>query len=60
MSGTWVAQSVESAFGLGHDLRVLGSSLVSRSLFSGESPSPSAPPLMCVLGRARVPSLFLK
>ena len=35
-----------SAFGLGHDLGVLGSSPASGSLLSGEpaSPSPSAPP----------------
>ena len=40
-----------SAFGSGQDLRVLGSSPMSGSLLNGESssPSPSAPPLACVL-----------
>ena len=33
-----------SAFGSGHDLRVLGSSLVLGFLLSRESSSPSAPP----------------
>ena len=40
--GTWVAQWVkDSAFGSGHDLRVLGSSPESGSLLSGEPASSS-------------------
>ena len=43
----WLSQ-LRSAFGSGHDLRVLGWSSASGSLLSGESvsPSPSAPPLL--------------
>ena len=33
-----------SAFGSGHDIRILGSSPTSGSLVDGESASPSAPP----------------
>ena len=48
--GTWVA----SALGSGHALKVLGSSPMLGSLFSGESasPSPSAPPLARLLEHA--------
>ena len=50
-SSAWVAQSVVSALGSGHDPRVLGSSPTLGSLLTGGSASlfPSAPPSACDL-----------
>nr|XP_035925429.1 RNA 3'-terminal phosphate cyclase isoform X4 [Halichoerus grypus]XP_035925430.1 RNA 3'-terminal phosphate cyclase isoform X4 [Halichoerus grypus] len=54
--GSWVAQSL-SAFGSGHDPRVLGSSPASGSLLHGKPASPSPTPSACVPSLAL--SLFL-
>ena len=60
--GAWVAQWVKaSAFGSCHDPRVLGSSLASGSMLSGEPASPSAPlsrPL--ILSLSKISKLFKK
>ena len=48
--GAWVAQWVKaSAFGSGHDLRVLGSSPTSGSLLSREPASSSLSLPLCIL-----------
>ena len=48
--GTWVAQWVKaSAFGSGHDPRILGLSPASCSLLNGEPASPSLSAYICLL-----------